>query len=261
MSVVTETETDPHPTDGADERPPETPGEVMVLEPPPAASTVTALDTYKMVVQSITESANDPEFRAKFQEYLKIINPDGDDHVTPEEAANALKGAVVAAKGKMNALIKEEMDRGAPPEAIAKHLEEAGFPRVGDTGTPADFSTTAWLEKAAQECVKEKQSTFVDPNTKMLQEVLANYPDIVAALQVRSSVVGDLVLSDEEKALIPKLHPADAYSLPLFISIPSREQMCQVYKDSAGEMAATDPLRPLDTPKVPDTTPEQEKVR
>ncbi len=95
----------------------------------------------------------------------------------------------------------------------------------------------------------------------MLRELLVSYPQVIMALQVRSSFVGDLVLSDEMKDLIPRLNPSDAYRLPLFVSIPSRNDICNVIKESAQAIRHTDPLRPVDTPKAEDTAGDQGKAR
>lgn len=256
MSV--ETEEAPTPEDSGTE---ELPVDPDITPLPPVTTLVDPIDAYKMVVKNITEQANDPEFRAKFREYLKAINPDEDDHVTSDEIANVVKQTIVQNTEKLNAQLKGALDNGMDPEELYNHLNELGSPIAGNTGTLADFSPSAALEKIAQECSENKDKPLDDPNAKIFQEIVANYPQIVTALQLRSTFIGDVFLSDETKALTPKLNPADAYSLPLFISMPSQERICQVIKESAEEVAITDPLRPLDTPKVPDTTPEQDKSR
>lgn len=227
------------------------PEETQPPAPSPPSALETPLDTYKTVVRRITEMAEDPEFRTQFKAYLEKINPDGDELVSGQELSNFYTHMLVETGNAYNQVIAKEIAEGHSPEEIAKALEEVGFTKASDTGTPQDYSFSAHLEMVAAECRQAGPVDTTDPAYQQFQEIIKNYSQIVTALQIRSSFVGDLLLSEESKALIPKLNPTDAYSLPLFVQMPTQEQNCHAIDQAAKEASLTDPLRPLDTPTAP----------
>ncbi len=80
--------------------------ETEAKTPQPSAEPTAApfpIDSYKRAVQVITENADNPDFHAAFQEHLRNINPDEDDHVSSTEITNALKSTIVDLLSKYHA--------------------------------------------------------------------------------------------------------------------------------------------------------------
>lgn len=248
--------------------------EVELTKP---AETTAPYNILQGFIQNITERANTPEFREGYQTFLQQLNPDGDKVVTREEMSAFIKENLKGMLETMHSVVNNEIAKGTPHEEIKSSIDQheelrAEIQRLGldpDQIPPSQFLSTTYMLQgmtAACETPKEnllpEQLATVEQLRDAAQQFQSDYPNLVAAIQLRSGPLDDLIFSKEEQAWIPKLTPSDAYQLPLFINLPDRAQVCTILRETMVETSASDPFRPQDTPTPPaETSPQKEPSR